>query len=251
MAKLTIHPLLLGGFPNVEKSIFTYGCNQGVKFSACCIGWYIEGAEKKILVDTGPSNPDLALRYHPHLGLSRDEMRLDRALSGIGIKPQDIDLVIFTHLHWDHCYNVESLSNAVFLVQSDEIRYAVSPLPIHRVGYEVGIPGLCPAWMSVFDRIRVTSGDEELLPGINVVTLPGHTPGFQGVLVQTEKGRYLIAGDAIPLFENWENRIPHGVHVDLHKSEETFKKIKSLKPDVVLPGHDERVFEQRTYPSYG
>jgi len=248
MAKLRIHPLLLGRFSNVEKSIFTYGCNQGIKFSACCIGWYIEGAEKRVLVDTGPSAPDLALRYHPHLGLSRQDLGLRQALSGIGIKPQEIDLVVLTHLHWDHCYNLELLSRASFLVQKEEIRYAVSPLPVHQLGYEAGVQGLCPAWMSVFDRIRVTDGDEELLPGLKIVTLPGHTPGFQGVLVEAEKGRYLIAGDAMPLFENWEKRIPHGVHVDLHKSEETFKKVHFLHPDVVLPGHDEQVFEQQIYP---
>ena len=121
MAKLRIHPLLLGRYLKVEKSIFTYGFNQGVKFSASCIGWYIEGAEKKVLVDTGPSHPDLALKYHPHLELSREDLGLHRALAGVGIKPQDIDLVVFTHLHWDHCYNAESLSRATFLIQSEEL----------------------------------------------------------------------------------------------------------------------------------
>ena len=251
MGHLSIYPLLLGTFPNVEKSLFTYACNQGVKLSACCIGWYIEGALKRVLVDTGPSNPDLAARYHPHLGLSRNKASLEDALSRFGVRPQDIDLVIFTHLHWDHCYNLELLTKAIFWVQKEEIRYAVSPLPIHRVGYEAGIKGLIPSWMSVFDRMNIVDGEEEILPGVSVVNLHGHTPGFQGVMIETEKGRHLIAGDAIPLFENWENRIPHGVHVDLHASEETFKKINSLKPDVILPGHDERVFERETYPSYG
>ena len=245
MNGLYIYPLCLGTFPSVEKSIFTYACNQGVKFRACCIGWYIAGAPKKVLVDTGPSDPDLAARYHPHLRLDKDKVTLEQALSKVGVKPQEIELVIFTHLHWDHCYNLESLSKSIFLVQNDEIQYAVSPLPIHKVAYEVGIPDLRPAWMSVFDRIRITNNDEEILPGISVITLPGHTPGFQGVLVQAEKKHYLIAGDAIPLFENWEGSIPSGIHIDLREYEKTFKKIKSLKPDVILPGHDERVFEMR------
>lgn len=244
MSEVSIYPLRLGTFPSVEKSIFTYACNQGLKFRACCIGWYIAGASKKVLVDTGPSDPDLAARYHPHLRLSQDKVTLEQTLSKVGVKPQEIEVVIFTHLHWDHCYNLESLSHSSFLLQNDEIQYAVSPLPIHQMAYEAGIPGLRPSWMSVFDRIRIVQGDEEILPGISVVSLPGHTPGFQGVMVQTEKGRCLIAGDTIPLFENWEGSIPHGVHVDLREYEKTFRKIKSLRPDVILPGHDERVFKE-------
>jgi N-acyl homoserine lactone hydrolase len=243
MSGISIHPLYLGTFPSVEKSIFTYACNQGLKFRACCIGWYIAGASKKILVDTGPSEPDLAARYHPHVGLNY-KVPLGQALSKVGVKPQEIDIVIFTHLHWDHCYNLESLSNAKFFVQKEEIQYAVSPLPIHQVGYEVNIPGLCPSWMSVFNRINVFHNEEEILPGISILSLPGHTPGSQGVTIETARGRYLIAGDVIPLYENWENRIPSGIHVDLREYEKTFRKIKSLKPDGILPGHDEKVFER-------
>lgn len=250
MARLSIYPLLLGSFPSVEKSVFTYACNQGVKFRACCIGWYIDGTSKKVLVDTGPSDPDLAARYHPHLGL-REKITLEQALSKLGVKPQEIDLVILTHLHWDHCYNLEKLTKSSFVVQHDEIRYAVSPLPIHKVAYEAGIPGLYPPWVSAFDRIRIVHGEEEILPGISVVSLPGHTPGSQGVMVQTEKGRYLIAGDTIPLFENWEGKIPSGVHVDLQEYEKTFKKIRSLAPDFILPGHDEEVFKGGADSSYG
>jgi glyoxylase-like metal-dependent hydrolase (beta-lactamase superfamily II) len=243
MSGISIHPLYLGTFPNVEKSIFTYACNQGIKFRACCIGWYLQGATQKILVDTGPSDLDLANRYHPHLGLNH-KVPLGQALSKVGVTPEEIDIVIFTHLHWDHCHNLESLSHAKFFVQKEEIQYAVSPLPIHQVAYEVSTPGLFPAWMSVFDRMKVSDGDEGIIPGISVVGLPGHTPGFQGVIIETSRGRYLIAGDAIPLYENWENRIPSGIHVDLREYEKTFRKIDSLKLDGMIPGHDEKVFER-------
>src|SRR5262249_42586222 len=78
---------------------------------------------------------------------------------------------------------------------------AVSP---QRVIFDVGQPGYGPRWMPVFDRMQVVDGDVELLPGLDLVCLPGHTPGMQGVSVATAGGAYLIAGDAVPLYENWE-----------------------------------------------
>lgn len=253
MGKLLIYPLRLGTLQNVEKSIFTYGCNQGVKIQACFIGWYIAGASKKILVDTGPSDPDCASLYHPHISLKKDySQQLNQALRGLGLFPEDIELVIFTHLHWDHCYNAEILNKASFIVQADEIRYAVAPLPIHRVTYEVGIKGLQPPWMSVFDRIEIIQGDNEIVPGISVVHLPGHTPGSQGVVVETDKGPYLIAGDTVPLYENWQGdkgiNIPNGIHVDLRTYFDTLEKIQKLEVKAILPGHDEEVFMNQCYP---
>ena len=51
-------------------------------------------------------------------------------LNGAGVDPADIRDVIFTHLHWDHCSNVNLFPNARFTVQDEELRYAVSPIPL-------------------------------------------------------------------------------------------------------------------------
>lgn len=226
--------------------------NEGVKFRSPCLAFYIEGAPKKILVDTGPCDPEAAMRYH-HLSLDKgSSQNLETALGALGVDLCEVEIVIFSHLHWDHCYNLEGLSNATFFVREEEIRYAVAPLPVHRIAYEVGIPGLLPPWMKVFDRMRVIREDCEIVPGVTLVSLPGHTPGSQGVLVDTEKGPYLIAQDTVPLFENWKGspylkHIPSGIHVDLAVYFETLLKIERLSA-YVLPGHDGEVLRQRRYP---
>ena len=87
-------------------------------------------------------------------------------------------------------------------MQSEEVRAAVDPIPTQRLAYEVGIPGLRPPWLEVFDRLEVVRGDLEVAGGVRVLLLPGPTPGLQGVLVETGTGRHLIASDGAPHGEN-------------------------------------------------
>jgi len=63
----------------------------------------------------------------------------------------------------------------------------------------------------------VINGDYDLRSGLKILFIPGHTPGTQGLNVNTKKGKYLIASDTFPTFENIEKGIPPGIHVDLFK----------------------------------
>ncbi len=89
-------------------------------------------------------------------------------------------------------------------MQKKELQFAIYPIPTQYVFYEAFQMGLTPAWVESMDRIVAVEGDCELQEGISLVTLPGHTPGFHGVLVHTSGGRYLIASDCVGMLENWE-----------------------------------------------
>jgi len=194
---LSIHPLHLGSLASFDKSIFTLLRNQGTKVDFPCIGWLISGGEKAILVDTGPCDPDWASKYYRPVKKTASQ-DIQKALNKFGLSPKDIEIVIFTHLHWDHCFNLDHFSKATFMVQRSEMGYAVSPLPTDKKPYSVGIPGVQPPWMKVFGNIKLIDGDHEIVPGIRVLHLPGHTPGCQGVVVDTLDGPWVIAGDNIP-----------------------------------------------------
>ncbi|MCK4792857.1 MAG: N-acyl homoserine lactonase family protein [Desulfobacteraceae bacterium] len=254
-SNLSIHPLDLGTLVDFEKSVFTLLHNQGVKIDAPCLAWVILGAEKKILVDTGPCNPDWASRFHRTLKKAPTQ-EIDVALGKLGLSPLDIDFVIFTHLHWDHCFNLDYFPRATFLVQKKELEYAVDPLPFpDKKAYGVGIPEAQPPWMQVFGRIITLDGDQEILQGIQVIHLPGHTPGFQGVVVETEEGPWAIAGDTVPLYENWEgndtvDHLPGGVYQSLDDYYSSLKKLERYG-DKILSGHDEKVLKHTSYPFSG
>lgn len=248
MGGFTIKPILSGEFPTFEKSGFTFLKDPGTKIKAPIPVWLLQNGSQNILIDTGIGDPKLVEKFHyPIL----KEKGLEQSLKAYDITPDDIDIVIWTHLHWDHCQNVHLFKNSRFIVQDIEIKYAISPLPVHRKAYEIGINGLKPEWLDVIDRIEVIDGDMEITEGIKVLLHPGHSPGFQSVLVEGESEKYLIAGDNIPLLENWNEEnplesIPNGVHVNLEEYYETFKKIKATNAKV-LPGHDYSIFNQASY----
>ena len=249
-----IFPLDLGTLVSFDQSIFTLLRNQGVKIDVPCLGWMILGEGKKILVDTGPPEPDWARRYHRPIR-KEPSQEIQAALGKLGLSPSDIDMVIFTHLHWDHCFNLEHFPKAAFFVQKEELKYAVSPLPSDRRTYAVGIAGAQPPWMKVFGQMIPLDGDQEILPGVRVIHLPGHTPGIQGVAVETSEGPWVIAGDTVPLYENWQgdhllDHIPGGVFQNLF---DYFSSLKKLEPfgNRILPSHDPQVLQHKRYPVPG
>jgi glyoxylase-like metal-dependent hydrolase (beta-lactamase superfamily II) len=250
MSKLKIRPLSCGRFLAAEKSNFTYGVDQGVKIVAPILMWFIEGAKHRILVDTGLSDPQWAARYHHPVDRKVHEEPVN-AIKSLGLAPVDIDIIINTHLHWDHCFNNDLFPNARILVQEEESRYAIAPHPCQALYYESQLIGMTPSWLKALQRIETIAGEKEIEPGITLVPLPGHTPGFEGVLVHSDHNRCLIAGDTTPLWENWEGNaqgfhIPPGIHVSLRDCYESFRKMESLA-DIVLPGHDLRVLEKEVY----
>jgi glyoxylase-like metal-dependent hydrolase (beta-lactamase superfamily II) len=247
---LKIIPISTGRFQTAEKSNFTYGINQGVKIQAPILMWFIESPNKRILIDTGGGDPDWAARYHHPLDRKKEEDPIN-ALKDLGLFPTDIDIIIMTHLHWDHSFNTDLFPNAKVVVQQEEVYYALNPLPCHALYYESQLIGMTPPWLKSLNRMEIINGEKEIEPGIRVISLPGHTPGFQGVLVDLKSGRCMIAGDTIPLWENWEPnhqgfRTPSGIHTNLFDYYNSFKIIESIT-DRVLPGHDMKVLEKSFY----
>jgi len=251
MATYTIRPLDVGQFPDIEKPVLSYMNGFGKTIRAPIVMYAVEGANTRILVDTGPGNPERALKYHRAVEQSVDQQP-GNALKNIDWSPEDVDLVILTHLHWDHCGNNGLFKQAEFMVQEHEVRYAISPLPIQNVAYEAAPIGTSPLWLDTMAQFKTIRGDKVIAPGITVVHLPGHTPGFQGVLVETADGPYMIASDCVPLYENWEigDRgacIPHGVHTDLFAYYRSFDRLADIDAPI-LPGHDMRLFKKPIYP---
>ncbi|MCL6592433.1 MAG: N-acyl homoserine lactonase family protein [Alicyclobacillus sp.] len=250
--KYKIRPIQVGVFPSFEKSIFVLGVDPGTKIQAPCIAWLLEGENgKKILIDTGPHAPDAPTAcFHNRIERS-DVLRIDQALRKEGVDPAEIDIVIFTHLHWDHCHNAELLPNAVFYVQKKELAYAMDPIEWHFGSYEAKIKSILPPWFAVFDRLRTVDGDVEVAPGVLMVLLPGHTPGSAGVAVQTYQGVFMIAGDTVPLLLNWEGNskqrhIPSALNTNIIEYYYSFKKIETIS-EQVLPAHDFRAFDRHVW----
>ena len=119
-----IRPIVVGVFPNFEVSLFLHQRRQGEKGEFPILIYVIELENgKKIVVDTGPCGPGYpSAKYH--MPVSRTpEMEPRTALETIGVKPEEVETVILTHLHWDHVSNCKSFTNATFFVQKSELQY--------------------------------------------------------------------------------------------------------------------------------
>jgi N-acyl homoserine lactone hydrolase len=134
-----------------------------------------------VLVDTGVGGPDQLLSDWRVVNRSVAD-----ALAELDMTPGDIGLVINTHLHFDHCGQNAVFSHAAFYVQRAEVIRARRESPEL---YD---------WFDFMNaRFELLDGDTEVLPGLAVITTPGHTVGHQCVVVQSGDGvSDVLIGDA-------------------------------------------------------
>jgi glyoxylase-like metal-dependent hydrolase (beta-lactamase superfamily II) len=121
-------------------------------------------------------------------------------------------------------------------VQRAEIGHAAGPLREHAPFYDK-LPGVVPPWLRAWDRIVPVDGDREIAPGVTIIALPGHSPGSQGVLVETAAGRFMLAGDNVNSYAELERRTPPGVIVSRSDWEASMRRIDELDC-TVIPSHD-------------
>ena len=245
MGALILRPLHVGAIRR-DKSIFTFLRNMGTPVDIPIIAWYIEGQGHRILVDTGGHDPAGEGLHQPY---QREPGQDPIArLSALGVRPEDIDILILTHLHWDHASNIHLFPKARVIVQREELRFAAAPLPFLRWPYQT-----IPPFPSISERFEVIDGDAKIVEGVSVHLTPGHTPGLQGVAVRTSGATYFIASDNVPLSESWNAKekygIPHwpnGLHVDLEAYFKSLRRTEDLG-NIILPSHDRSVLEQSEY----
>ena len=139
-----------------------------------------------VLVETGMGNK-LSDRMIKFFG---QPAKLLDNLATAGIAPEDIDIVINTHLHFDHCgWNtirdksgkiVPTFPNAKYYAPEGEWQYARHPSERDAISY---LPDNYDPLVAS-GQMTLLKGDEEILPGISVKTFPGHTASMQAVIVR-------------------------------------------------------------------
>jgi glyoxylase-like metal-dependent hydrolase (beta-lactamase superfamily II) len=242
-----IRPIFLGQQGPIDLSMFIYRLPHGQNFMLNHGCFAIEGNGETILVDAGIPTAKEAFDAGLRVDLKEDNPIFLDALRENEIKPESIKKVILTHLHWDHCWNVEKLANATFYVQKQELYHAITPLPHERGSFGCFENTGGPKWFRVFTRIEVVDGDVELQPGIRLITTPGHTLGSQSVLVDTGKGIYGIVGDFALVMRNYTECIVDGLFVSGVDWYNSHRKLKALNLKEILTTHDDASYSCKIY----
>lgn len=160
----------------------------------------VRAAGRTIVVDTGLGDK-LSPRAAELWGLQRPQGGLLDGLARLNLTPDDVDLVINTHLHADHCAGntrrtadgqvVATFPNATYLVQRREYEDATHPNERTRATY------ILENYAPLYERgqLHLLEGDAEIVPGVRVVVTPGHTPGHQSVLFESGGQAALFVAD--------------------------------------------------------
>lgn len=187
MSDWTIKPLYFG---------YTSGKTPGQKdFSIPWTGFYLTDGQRKILCDTGVRDGFFVDGKSPWGYPSEGgEEYVRKALKKIGVDPGEIEIVIYTHFHWDHAGNCHLFPKASHVFQDLEWKELVDPLPSMQL-----LKLYDQRLISEFAKLRCrrVSGDVEFLDGLELILAPGHSAGGQCLRVKTKEGAYVIAGDLI------------------------------------------------------
>lgn len=142
------------------------------------------------------------------------------SLAQVGLEPEEVDGVILTHLHFDHCGGntrfdeggevVPTFPRARYFVQRLEWEYALNPDPRSQVGYppENFLP------LQERGQVYLLDEDAQIMDGIRVTVTGGHTPGHQIVRIESREQTALFLGDLVPTTSHL--KIPYITSYDLH-----------------------------------
>ncbi len=184
----------------------------------------IEDENSRIVVDVG------------HFG-TRDALLGE--LRKRNLAPRDFDVVILTHIHWDHCLNVDLFENAKVILGKNELKMGTinAKEDRHAENFRQLLIDRKAEGVSEFYKVSKHA---------SVLDTPGHSPGHISLRVDTEDGLVIFTGDSIPGLRAYHRGVPDLVFYDLEKAKRSVSKVKEMKPKMIIPGHD-RPFNETGY----
>ncbi|MGB9713066.1 MAG: N-acyl homoserine lactonase family protein [Dissulfurimicrobium sp.] len=247
-AQYKIHPIVMGT-KVFDKGMMTYQYGYGEPYTIPIYCWYLEGGDRNILIDTGEMSPLQSEGRERAVG--GKIYRFEEGLGRWGLSPEDIDIVIHTHLHNDHCENDYKCTNATFYVHAKEMERIHNPHPLDFRYNEEFILDI-----EKNGQIKTITQDTEVVPGIRVIHTPAHTDGGLTVMVDTARGKAVITGFCL-IMENFYppakikamemEVIPPGTHVNVYEAYDIVLRVRDMA-DILLPLHEPRFASIDTIP---
>ncbi len=226
------------GAVDIVRSAFTLGLAPDAaaeRVVAPVWSALVRTTEGLVLFDTGlhpvhVTRPEATFGPQATLRIVMDEEdAILRRLAALDVAPEDISIVVNSHLHFDHAGNNGAFPRATFLVQADHLAFAKGKPNFPGIYWDIA--GL--AYLPISGRTRVAQGVEAL-------PTPGHAPGHQSLVVDLpETGRVVLCGDAAFTRENIERG--ESPAPDQASARESIGLIRSLVAgdlDRAFPSHD-------------
>ncbi|MDO8491968.1 MAG: N-acyl homoserine lactonase family protein [Dehalococcoidia bacterium] len=224
--------------------------------------FYVEGPKLRLIFEAGmASSEEMNKKWGAgkHGALPPAEgggaESIEKSLAEVGATTDDIQFVIPSHLHTDHAWNLDVFPRAKVIAQREEIIEAIDPPSPMRFGYSRIINTKLVSRRQP-DELKIIDGDCDIAEGLKLIKVPGHTPGSQTLIVQTEKGKVALCGQTGPSYANWfpaDARLGHalGFLKDTYNPDpllagtqrtyiQSMERIAGMA-DIVVPTHDWRI----------
>ncbi len=199
---MKLYILPVGACDDDKGQVFTPGYGEGLRVVAPNWAGLVQVDGLNILIDTGMhpihiQKPEATFAGTPYetliLPIMREQDTVLHQLNRLGLEAEDIDIVVNTHLHFDHCGCNAFFPKATFYVQRDHYQFALT-LPESFPPKYFLIPGL---------NYNYLDGELNLVPGFELIRCPGHVPGMMCIVLRLKNsGTIVIASDAISLKES-------------------------------------------------
>lgn len=232
-----------------QRNLLPYGYRESITLSDGTITdgvlkpvpiWYIETSEARIVVDTSFESVDGVTEMRDRCGYPcymrrPPEWEIPAALAKVGARPQDIDIVILTHCHYDHCGSNDLFTRAQFYAHAKEMELALSPPPYAQHYHAENAARL----QNIEDRLTLIGDEQVITTGVSTWRAGGHSPGSVVVMIESDKGPVAIMGDVMHDYLNLEHWWP-GPSNNYWCIDELVRAYARVREEahIVLPGHD-------------
>jgi glyoxylase-like metal-dependent hydrolase (beta-lactamase superfamily II) len=209
--------------------------------------WTLQSDRHTFVVDTG-FDAATGARRQRHITRPVAE-----GLKAVGIDHAQVSDVIITHMHYDHSGNQALFPKARYHVQEKEMHYCTGRCMCdHGQRHFFEVDDVKAMVGRLFEgRVQFHDGDSEIVPGLSVHWVGGHTQGLQVVRVRTKRGWVVLASDASHYYANLEETRPFPAVYNLDEMLAGYDTVRKLasSPAHVVPGHDPQVLTR--YPDAG
>ncbi|MGH2872307.1 MAG: N-acyl homoserine lactonase family protein [Solirubrobacteraceae bacterium] len=213
MTEMRLYALHCGGDLMDMAAFDPFDAEVGTRVYNPYFMYVIRHPQGTVLFDTG-AHPALRTNPRSRLGdaaadfdmrLSPDD-QIERRLAAVGLTPRDIDVVIASHLHFDHAGGLGWLTHAPILVQREELAFARDPPVYQKLIYVQDDFGMALDWHEL-EGDHDVFGDGRLM----LIPTPGHTRGHQSLLVRLKHQAVFLLADAAYLLAKMRSRSLPGI----------------------------------------